>query len=85
MSSKRFEVEDNVNQFIIYDNEGVDDYYHLGNDERDVKALCEMLNEFHDDTLQLKSLLKDAEEEIKTLKKSNQQLMGSLVEHEAED
>ena len=86
MREKRFNVEESTeNRLIIYDNQGIDDYYHLGNDERDVKALCEMLNEFHDDNLQLKSLLKEAEEEIEALKESNKGFLESLVEHEAED
>lgn len=41
---KRFYVSESENQLIIYDNEGLDDYYHLGNDERDVKGICKLLN-----------------------------------------
>jgi len=42
---KRFYVSKSENQLTIYDNEGLDDYYHLGNDERDVKGICKLLNE----------------------------------------
>lgn len=42
---KRFYVSESENQLFIYDNEGLDDYYHLGNDERDVKGICKLLNE----------------------------------------
>ena len=41
---KRFYVSESENQLTIYDNEGLDDYYHLGNDERDVKGICDLLN-----------------------------------------
>ena len=44
--SERFNVEESAEETLnIYDNEGIDDYYHCGNDERDVKALCKLLNE----------------------------------------
>lgn len=85
MSEERFSVEDNINNFIIYDNDGIDDYYHLGNDERDVKAICKLLNKFYDDNLQLKVLLHEAEEEINNLKKSNQLLMETHMDQESED
>lgn len=42
---KRFYVSESENQLTIYDNEGLDDYYHLGNDERDVKGICKLLND----------------------------------------
>ena len=42
---KRFYVSESENQLTIYDNEGLDDYYHLGNDERDVKGICKLLTE----------------------------------------
>lgn len=42
--NKRFTIEKSEGQYIIYDWEGLDDYYHLGNDTRDVKALCDLLN-----------------------------------------
>lgn len=42
---KRFYVSESENQLTIYDNDGLDDYYHLGNDERDVKGICKLLNE----------------------------------------
>ena len=45
---KRFYVSESENQLTIYDNEGLDDYYHLGNDERDVKGICKLLNEQQD-------------------------------------
>ena len=80
MSEKRFIVEESEHQLIVNDNDGLDDYYHLGNDERDVKGICDLLNGFHDDNLQLKKLLQEAEDEIDRLKKSNQLLMESIVD-----
>ena len=49
MTEKRFELGKSENQDTIFDNEGPDDYYHLGNDTRDVKALCKLLNELHEE------------------------------------
>ena len=72
MTEKRFEVGDSENQYIIFDNEGPDDYYHLGNDERDVKALCKLMNELQEDQL----------EEIQALKAQNKELkeaIGNLI------
>lgn len=82
---KRFYVSESENQLTIYDNEGSDDYYHLGNDERDVKGISQLLNSLVDDNLQLKKLLQEAEEENDRLKKSNKQWMESLVNMESED
>ena len=52
---KRFEVETGAEgTYIIYDNQGPDEnYYHVGNDERDVKALCELLNELSEENKRL--------------------------------
>ena len=63
MTEKRFEVGTSENQDTIFDNEGPDDYYHLGNDTRDVKALCKLLNELHEENQQLKK----REHEIKKI------------------
>ena len=49
------------------------------------KGICNLLNSFNEDNKQLKSLLRDAEEEIERLKESNRGLLESLVEHESED
>ena len=46
MTEKRWTLEESENQDTIYDNEGLDDYSHLGNDTRDVKAICDVLNEY---------------------------------------
>lgn len=51
---KRFIVGRSENQDTIFDEEGVDDYYHLGNDTRDVIDLCKLLNELHEENLKLK-------------------------------
>lgn len=55
MSEKRFTIEESENQLIIFDN-GVSDetYFHLGNDERDVKYVCDLLNELAEENEQLK-------------------------------
>ena len=54
MTEERFEIGESENQDTIFDNEGPDDYYHLGNDTRDVKALCKLLNELSEENQQLK-------------------------------
>jgi len=43
--TKRFTIEESENQDTIVDNEGPDDYYHLGNDTRDVEGICKLLNQ----------------------------------------
>ena len=58
MTEKRFEVGTSENQDTIFDNEGPDDYYHLGNDTRDVNDLCKLLNELHEENQQLKKTLR---------------------------
>ena len=62
---KRFYVSESENQLTIYDNEGLDDYYHLGNDERDVKGICKLLNEQQD--------------EINDLHQENANLLGDKI------
>ena len=79
MSSKRFTLETISHCYAIKDNFKGEVYY------TDLRLLCGLLNSLSEKNEQLRSLLKDAEEEIETLKKSNQKLMESLVEHEAED
>lgn len=54
---KRFYVSESENQLTIYDNDGLDDYYHLGNDERDVKGICKLLNEQQDTINKLQELV----------------------------
>ena len=74
----RFEVGYSENQDTIFDNEGVDDYYHLGNDTKDVKAVCTLLNELHE-----KNKLNELYEENKQLKhiiKENSKLVNELSE-----
>lgn len=78
MIEKRFEVGTSENQDTIFDNEGIDDYYHLGNDTRDVQALCTLLNELHE-----KNKLNELYEENKQLKhiiKENSKLVNELSE-----
>ena len=45
---KRYTVESNVDNHIIVDNNGVDDYFHLGNDIDDIQAVCELLNKYYE-------------------------------------
>lgn len=54
MMAKRFTVGESENQDTIFDYDGIDDYYHLGNDTRDVIDLCKLLNELHEENLELK-------------------------------
>ena len=64
MTEKRFEVGTSENQDTIFDNEGPDDYYHLGNDTEDVNDLCKLLNELHEENQQLKILTKPVQDTI---------------------
>ena len=78
MTEKRFTVETSENQLIIVDNEGPDDYYHLGCDERDVKGVCKMLNDLNKDNQEeiqaFKNQSKELAQLIKTLFKENEEL-----------
>ena len=67
MTEKRFEVDESENQFTIFDNEGADDYYHLGNDERDVRALCKLMNELLEEPAKLNGTINQLKEALKTL------------------
>lgn len=74
----RFEVDIGDKGLMIYDNDGIDDYYYLGNDTKDVKALCTLLNELHE-----KNKLNELYEENKQLKhiiKENSKLVNELSE-----
>lgn len=62
---KRFYIEESENQDTIFDDTADDDYYHLGNDTRDVKALCKLLNQLDDENKQLKSDLAKVIEQAK--------------------
>ena len=72
LSEKRFEMSDQstVYRYSIIDNE---------NGVLKVNECVILLNKLNDENEQLKSLLKDAEEEIETLKKSNQCSMEALA------
>ena len=74
---KRFYVSESENQLTIYDNEGLDDYYHLGYDERDVKGICKLLNE-QQATIQS---LKEENIELKKLRKYCAEWMGVKEEN----
>lgn len=83
MTEKRFELGKSENQDTIFDNEGPDDYYHLGNDTEDVKALCKLLNELHEENQlnklqeenkQLKKIIKENTKTINQSSEENQQL-----------
>lgn len=52
---------------------------------KNLMFITDLLNEQVKGIEQLKVLLKEAEDEIKTLKQNNKGLMESLVEHESED
>lgn len=80
MSEKRFTIEESENQLIIFDN-GVSDetYFHLGNDDRDVKYVCDLLNTLHQENQQLKHYkLYEDNKRLQTiiadLKEKNEQL-----------
>ncbi|MBP5423006.1 MAG: hypothetical protein J6Y78_11250 [Paludibacteraceae bacterium] len=93
MSEKRFIVEESENQLIIYDNDGIDDYYHLGNDESDVKAICGLLNEQQATISQLEKNFDDLvkwaseiakrnvilDEQIGQLQRENEQLEQEII------
>ena len=68
---KRFYVSESENQLTIYDNEGLDDYYHLGNDERDVKGICKLLNEQQATIEQLQEENASLKQRIRDIKYNN--------------
>ena len=68
---KRFYVSESENQLTIYDNEGLDDYYHLGNDERDVKGICKLLNE-------QQAIITEQEEHIELLTKTIERMIKKI-------
>lgn len=91
MTGKRFEVGESENQYIIFDNEGADDYYHLGNDERDVKSLCKLMNELLEEPAKLKETVNQLKRTLKTLgedytklTEENKQLKAQLL-YDGED
>ena len=79
MTEKRFKLVDRNGIYQILDlhKKG----RHILTGEENV----ELLNTLHEENEQLRVLLKEAEDEIKTLKQNNKGLMESLVEHESED
>lgn len=66
----KYTVEDNVNNLIIVDNEGIDDYYHLGNDGDDVIEICDILNMQHNELKRQSAKLFKQNEELQTLKET---------------
>ena len=68
MSDERFTIEESENQLIIFDN-GVSDetYFHLGNDERDVKYVCDLLNKQQNIISKLESDLQKIPPKIREL------------------
>lgn len=66
----KYTVEDNVNNLIIVDNEGLDDYYHLGNDGDDVIEICDILNMQHNKLKRQSTKIYKQNEELKTLKET---------------
>ena len=76
MTEKRFTFDYDY-QFEIYDNQTKKHYDgRIGCQEK----LCDLLNSLYDENEQLRVLLKEAEDEIENLKKSNKGLMESIVE-----
>lgn len=62
--TERFTVEESENQLTIYDYNGLDDYYHLGNDTRDVKSLCRLINELHEENEANKKIIKEQKKKL---------------------
>lgn len=78
MSSKRFkDMTFKISKILL------DDIFFCN--EKTFDKLRDEFNSLEDENEQLRSLLKDAEEEIEALKESNKGFLESLVEHEAED
>ena len=73
---KRFYVSESENQLTIYDNEGLDDYYHLGNDERDVKGICDFMNEQQSTIRKLQDLCGKSDRENAKLRIENKKLQA---------
>ena len=86
MNKKRFTIEKSENQDTIYDWEGIDDYYHLGNDTRDVNNLCDMLNDFNEENISLKKEVYDyktkCSELERTLKSIKTNLLNYIIDYD---
>ena len=83
---KRFTIEESENQLIIFDN-GVSDetYFHLGNDERDVKYVCDLLNNQQDIIKKLQDLCEQSDSENAKLRIENKKLKSKLKEKEEDE
>ena len=75
---KRFTMEKSEGQDTIYDWEGLDDYYHLGNDTRDVKDLCDLLNEQDNEIKQLETRCQHHEHNLKHYQKEKENLTNMI-------
>lgn len=75
MLSQRFHIETeqhtNGETQLIYDDEGIDDYYFI-NDERDFKALCKLLNELHNENEANKKTIRNLTNKVKFHKKMHE-------------
>ena len=80
MSEKLFTIEESENQLIIFDN-GVSDetYFHLGNDERDVKYVCDLLNKQQADLNYLAKFIGEFKVEKFKLKLRNLRILEDKV------
>lgn len=66
----KYTVEDNVDNLIIVDNEGLDDYYHLGNDGDDVIEICNILNMQHNELKKQSTKIYKQNKELQILKET---------------
>ena len=63
----------NEEEYIIYDKEGIDDYYFVGGHKKDIKNLCKLLNKQELKIKELENL-----KEYKQLKQQNLELQKQL-------
>lgn len=85
--TERFTVEESEKQLTIYDYNGLDDYYHLGNDTRDVKGICNLLNELHEENRTNQKIIRDLTNQVKRLTGQKQRLEqeNQILQSENED
>ena len=76
--TKRFTIEQSNKSLIIYDHNSIDDYYHVGNDERDILRLCDLLNELVTEINQLKEENKQLRNDYSNCEKFRYRIFKSI-------
>lgn len=78
MPTGRFEVDEGDKGLMIYDHEGVDDYYFV-NDKEELQQFCDLINNEREQKILI------LEQTIKNLKKENEELKQLLTKDKTID